>query len=669
MSGIEINLRLAVIVALCVFAALIAELRTGPYLSRQSWLVRIPLFVLGAALAMCAAFGSFLVAESVGYYLGFGRQAAFWLAALTFVLPLEVMLVLWSADDSRAGTFAGWIRSLGLKLATPLAMLVSGILVIATVSWIFAFLVSTLAWAVGRLGYGRSADYLRSIVTRTDAPYDRFSFENPWIPLILLVLIPALVIISYRTMVNLGRFRGAFAMGYRARVLALMVLALAGFQLQRVTDRVTVIYVLDQSESIPQATREVMLRYVVEDSRKNRRADDLSSASEDKAGVIVFGREATIEYPPFAAEINHVGGLPESLFQVRTDATNISSALKLAQASFPEDTAKRIVIVTDGNENLGDAKTIASTLAENGVGIDVVPVQLNASAEVAVAKIGLPSDIRRGQPFVMSVVLENFGKTDTAGTLRVTRTAGGQADPVVDQDVVLPPGKTVFSRTLEIDAPAAYTYRADFIAKEEGADVLIQNNSATAYTHVRGKGRVLLIVDPDGRGQFEALRHSLGLMNLEVEEMPSDRLFTTLAELQAFDCVVLANVPRSQIGSTIEDIDKSSSFTDEQIQMLVRNTEQFGCGLVMIGGPDSFGAGGWANTELEKAMPVDFQIKNAKVRAVGALAMMMHASEIPQGNQGGSMDSDAPKATPLPTALLACSVARCRRQVRIGPTG
>ena len=66
--------------------------------------------------------------------------------------------------------------------------------------------------------------------------------------------------------------------------------------------------------------------------------------------------------------------------------------------------------------------------------------------------------------------------------------------------------------------------------------------------------------------------------------------------------------------------------------MLVRNTEQFGCGLVMIGGPNSFGAGGWTNTELEKAMPVDFQIKNAKVKAVGALVMMMHACEMAQGN-------------------------------------
>ena len=94
---------------------------------------------------------------------------------------------------------------------------------------------------------------------------------------------------------------------------------------------------------------------------------------------------------------------------------------------------------------------------------------------------------------------------------------------------------------------------------------------------------------------------------------------------------LLANVPRAN-GVLSTNVEDTASFTDDQIQMLVRNTEQFGAGLLMIGGPNSFGAGGWSNTELEKAMPVDFQIKNAKVRAVGALAMMMHASEIAQGN-------------------------------------
>jgi uncharacterized membrane protein len=456
-------------------------------------------------------------------------------------------------------------------------------------------------------------------------------FDKPYY-LLLLGLLPLLWVFSFRSLSGLGPYRRLFALGFRTLVFAMLVFALAEVQLRRVSENVTVIYLLDQSESIPKATREAMLRYVMEDSRKHRRSGDLRSASEDKVGVIVFGREATIEYPPFASAIEAVGGTPETLFQLRTDATNIASALKLAQASFPEDTAKRVVIVTDGNENLGDAKTIASTLAENGVGIDVVPIRLDSTAEVAVSKIGLPTDIRRGQPFEASVVIENFGKTDAEGVLKITRTAGSIPVPFPDQVVVLKPGKNVFTFKNEIDTPAGYTYRADFVPKDDKADVLIQNNSATAFTHVRGKGRVLFIVDPEGRGQFLALKNSLGKMNLEIEEMPSDRLFTSLAELQAFDCVVLANVPRARAVAASNDVNDSSSFTDEQVQMLVRNTEQFGCGLLMIGGPDSFGAGGWANTELEKAMPVDFQIKNAKVRAVGALAMMMHASEIPQGN-------------------------------------
>ena len=74
------------------------------------------------------------------------------------------------------------------------------------------------------------------------------------------------------------------------------------------------------------------------------------------------------------------------------------------------------------------------------------------------------------------------------------------------------------------------------------------------------------------------------------------------------------------------------SFSDEQIDMLVRNTQQMGAGLVMLGGPESFGAGGWTGTELEKAMPVDFQIRNAEVAPRGALVLLMHASEIAQGN-------------------------------------
>ena len=81
--------------------------------------------------------------------------------------------------------------------------------------------------------------------------------------------------------------------------------------------------------------------------------------------------------------------------------------MKLAQATFPEDAARRIVLVTDGNQNQGNALEQAQAVAASGIGIDVVPVRYHSRAEVAVERVILPSDVRRNEPFDLRVVLSN----------------------------------------------------------------------------------------------------------------------------------------------------------------------------------------------------------------------------------------------------------------------
>lgn len=460
--------------------------------------------------------------------------------------------------------------------------------------------------------------------------FDRqIGFDDPWY-LLLLAGLPLLWIFSFRSLSGLGRFRRLFALAFRTLVFVGMVLALAEIKLLKTSEKMTVIYLLDQSESIPMTQRQAMLRYVEKEISKHRDAD-----REDRAGVIVFGHAAVIEVPPFDDDIPFIG--LESAVDLRRDATNFEAALKLAQASFPEDSAKRVVLVTDGNETLGDVRAVAPTLADNGIGIDVVPIRLSARAEVAVEKVALPSDIRIGQPFEARVVVNNFTQPTAEnnggrvkGKLKLFRQSGRTEELLNpdNQDRVLEPGKNVFSFNHEIVQSNVYTYRAVFAPDDPGDDLMVQNNIASAFTHVRGKGRILFIEDADTPGQFDHLIARLRANKLEIAVQSSNELFTSLAELQGFDCVVLADVPKSS-GA---DANTVTSFSDEQISMLVRNTEQFGCGLVMLGGQNSFGAGGWANTELEKAMPVDFQIQNSKIRAVGALVLVMHASEMAQGN-------------------------------------
>lgn len=452
----------------------------------------------------------------------------------------------------------------------------------------------------------------------------RIGFDYP-VYLILLGLIPILWWISYHRLAALGPIRRMFAMLFRAAVVAAIVFAIAGVQLVWVTDRTSVVYLLDQSDSIPAARRQQMLDYAIASVKSHRNA-----AREDRAGLVVFGREASIEIPPFDDEIPPLRRLDSYLG--RTDATNLEAALKLAQASLPEDSRRRIVVITDGNETIGDARAAVARLAESGIGVDVVPVPIDSSAEVLVEKIDLPADIRTGQPFEARVVISNYAGPGQAaavkGRLSVTRRISGEEQLLLDQPIELLPGKNVIPLRHQIDEPAAYTYEAKFVPDTEADDSISQNNSATGYTYVRGKGRVLLIERWDSPGGFKLMADQLRRADIEVMIQPSNALFGSIAELQGYDAVILAGVPRTSGDST----DSITSFTDEQVEMLVRNTQQLGCGLLMIGGPEALGAGGWAGTKLEEAMPVDFRIRNTKVQAVGGLAMIMHASEMAQGN-------------------------------------
>lgn len=447
------------------------------------------------------------------------------------------------------------------------------------------------------------------------------SFNKPAFNWLLLV-IPALWYFSYRSLAGLGKHRRWIALALRTVVVAAVVFALAEIQLRQTSDKVTVIYVLDQSQSIPLSKRQAMLNFVVREVAEHRNAE-----RGDRAGVVVFGREALIEVPPFDFDIPMINTVSNREF-FDPDATNLAGALKLAQASFPEDSAKRVVIVTDGNENIGNARSVAPALRDAGIGIDVVPVTLNNAGEVVVEKVALPPDMRQGQPVDARVVVSNFSDKPVRGKLTIQRKIGSRDQLLDEPTVTLQPGKNVFSFEHTIDQPAVYTYSAVFAPEDPREDMMNQNNTATAFTHVKGKGRVLVIENWESKGDYDFLIDRLRANDIEVTVAGSDDLFNSLAELQAYDCVILANVPRS----SGDDQKTITNFTDAQIQMLVRNTQQLGCGLVMLGGDSSFGAGGWANTELEKAMPVDFQIKNAKVQAVGALVMMMHASEMAQGN-------------------------------------
>ncbi|MBX6313405.1 MAG: VWA domain-containing protein [Isosphaeraceae bacterium] len=442
--------------------------------------------------------------------------------------------------------------------------------------------------------------------------------EQPWWLIAIPLILPPLVLLSMKSLAGLGRVRQTLAILFRSAVVILLILSLAELQTVRRNDRLTTLFVLDRSDSIPKDWKDAQLDFVNQAIKAQKRSDDM-------AGVVVFGKEPKVENPPSVQ--------PPGMLAVENTIdgshTDLAAALKLALASFPEDTARRIVVLSDGNENRGNALEQALVAKGLNVQIDVLPIEYRYDREVLVEKIAMPPDVKQGETVNINVVLR--ASEPTKGLLQIFQKTKNYRQSVTGDKPVpveLHRGINVFSLKQTIKEPDFYTFTAEFIPDKDSGDQRAVNNRADGFVNARGVAKVLLIEGT--RGEHEELVKALQSREIAVDVLVApkvdangivggDQLPNDLAQLQPYDAIILGDVPKD-------------SFTEQQIEMFEKNTHDFGSGLVMLGGPHAFGAGGWQNTPVEKALPVDMQIKAMKVMGKSALVMIMHASEIPEGN-------------------------------------
>ncbi|HEX4412623.1 MAG TPA: VWA domain-containing protein [Lacipirellulaceae bacterium] len=437
--------------------------------------------------------------------------------------------------------------------------------------------------------------------------------------LLLFALLPVFWFVSRRSLSSLGNWRRRLALGVRLAIASLFIVALAEPNWQALIRRLSVMFVVDASNSVQRSELNSALKYV------GAAATQRDVTRGDRAGVVVFGRDAAVEVPP----VERRWQVPRIESHCDPQYTNLQSALQLAEASLPTDSGRRVVIVSDGNENVGQAMPQAQRMLASGIGFDCVPISYERHGEIAVDKVVAPGAVRRHTPFTVSIVLDNLSTQTTPGKLKVDRELNGERQTVSEEAVSLGTGKRVFTLPQEVSESGMATYEARFIPDRPADDAHSENNSATAFCHVSGNGHILLIEDASQVGRFDSFVSLLRSHELEVTVRDTRHPFDSLADLQEFDCVILADVARV----SGEGDAGLTQFSDEQIHALVQNTEHFGCGVVVLGGPNSYGPGGWANTELEKALPVDCQIKNAKVNPTGALMLVIDTSGSMQGEK------------------------------------
>ena len=159
-------------------------------------------------------------------------------------------------------------------------------------------------------------------------------------PFWLLAALPALGWIfwlAWKTDVQIASWRRWTALILRTIVCLALVFAIAGLQWLLPVEGMNVFFVLDRSDSIPSAQQDAAKGLV------NRMA--VQKKKEDKAGVIIFGTDASIDRMP-----NEKIDLEKVEAVVDTQRSDLASAVRLATAAFAETGQKRIVLMSDGNE-------------------------------------------------------------------------------------------------------------------------------------------------------------------------------------------------------------------------------------------------------------------------------------------------------------------------------
>ncbi|MAU10034.1 MAG: hypothetical protein CL607_09455 [Anaerolineaceae bacterium] len=400
------------------------------------------------------------------------------------------------------------------------------------------------------------------------------SIANPNILLVLILALPLTWYIGWPRYA-FRRRRDIASLLIRTVLLLLVMLAISGLQLVRAVEKQGVVFLVDVSDSVGTELQEAQLAYI-QDAIAEK-------PSDDEWAIVVFGADVA----PERAFNTLTEAPPELRSQVVTGNTNIAEAIQTAIAIFPADVRRRIIILSDGQETVGDAEAKARLAEAAGIEISYVPFFREQLADVRIIDLESPSRVIEGQEFDLSVSIESDAPTPA----RLSLYANGSL--IHEEPIALAEGITRYTLTQTGPETGFLNFSARIdVADEAGFS---QNNQLAAFTQVVGPPRVLLVASDNT--ETANLLPALQQAGLNVTVITPDRLPPETSALADYRSIVIANVP-------------ATDFTTRQMERLDSYVSELGGGLVFIGGPDSYGPGQYYDTVLEETLPVEMQIKD-----------------------------------------------------------
>ena len=406
-----------------------------------------------------------------------------------------------------------------------------------------------------------------------------YQFTNPGY-LKFLYALPVFWIVSIFVYRHLPLSKIIVSAFLRSMVFLLVVIVLAGLSGKNESKReISAVFLVDMSDSITWEGKEWMWNYV----------KGLSGSLDDKIkkGVVVFGGESKVITPELTEDLELeklLGSITES--NISTDRTDIASGIMAAVGIIPEDSSKIVILLTDGNQNLGEVERAALMAAGNDVKVFVAsPPDVQKAGEILIKKVVVPKEINEGEMINIKVVIENRNDRAVKGDLTLHN-----KDAVLKEwDTEFKSGISVFEVPYKSEEKGFIKFNANLDIEDAGLDLDKENNSKFAFVNVSDKTRLLYI--NGAKNQKMYLPDALVDKTIDVEIKNPDQIPKTLQEYIKYDSIIFSNVSRDSI-------------SDEQMTLIEKYVKDYGGGFVMTCGTNITAEGGYSGTKIEEILPV-----------------------------------------------------------------
>lgn len=445
-----------------------------------------------------------------------------------------------------------------------------------------------------------------------------------------LAVLPVLVFYFYRSLVDLPRRQLLVSLVVRTVIILLLALSLAGINLLSPTEQLFVVFAVDDSLSIDDDARAEVGRFISEATRdvEGNQYSVMSFASEPEQPDVRGEDDSAVDE---ASETPSANADDDEARKQWREGTNIQAALEIAAAGMPPHHVPRVILFSDGNETHGDA---LRTALNAGIPISTVPLAVRDEPEIQVSAVEVPTQVAQGEPFYVEVVIDS----NHADVVQVE--VYQDVHRIVSERTELEEGETRLRFRRQIDQPQEFTVRISRPTDAGGSpemdafqDTLLDNNEASGLVFAAGKPRVLLVESTPELAH--SLERALEDEDILVDVRPPQGVPESLADLQNYELLMLSNVPATDLSG-------------RQMELIRTYVSDLGGGLIMLGGDQSFGLGGYYKSVIEDVLPVRSDFEKEKEKP--SLAMMLVIDR--SGSMGGQKVELAKEAAIAAVELL-----------------